>query len=94
MRYLRWEEPQVEAERGLVRIAAGMDPEGAPERANGVIATVRFRAVGPGESPLVLQPRTDWIFTGAEEPLEVLAVNPEGIPVQFVQGQATVYVSP
>lgn len=93
MRRLNWAEPQVEPDSGIVRIAGDMGDAGPLARATGVVASVRFRAVGPGESPLVLEPHSDWIFRGVGVPLEVLAVNHEGAPVHLIQGHGRVVVS-
>src|SRR5690606_11547585 len=93
IRRLNWAEPQVEPEKGIVRIAGDLGDAGPLARATGVLASVRFRAVGPGESPLVLEPRSDWIFKGVGVPLEVLAVNHEGAPVHLIQGHGRVVVA-
>lgn len=50
-----WSRPVVDNERGIVRIAGSRRPFNALVRANDSLATVRFRAIGPGRSPLRLQ---------------------------------------
>lgn len=92
VRQLPWHRPQVDAERGWVMIAGSMGDEGPRERANGTIATIRFRAVGAGESALALQPWPGWIFESVGQPLEVLAVNHEGNPIHLSQVHTVVRV--
>lgn len=51
--FLEWmPAPYVDNEGGIVRIAGRRTPLGPLARANDSVATLRFRAVGPGTSPL------------------------------------------
>lgn len=89
---LDWVRPaHVDNERGVVRVAGRRAPEGPLRRANDSVATIRFRAVGEGNTSLHVRAAEDHPYLH-EEAQPAVFVDEGGHAVDAVIGDAYVVV--